>query len=144
MDHLGKRILVIEDDGEMRDLLKDFLKREGYEVDSVDNGSEAFRNLARQLFDLIITDVRMPGLSGLDILPGIKKLQPQASVIVITAFGSDEVCRRAFERGASVYLKKPIHLPNLGILIHKLLLTNAAEEEEKNGWNSDSFSRKVG
>ncbi len=120
MDHFGKRILVIEDDGEMRDLLKDFLKREGYEVDSVDNGSEAFRELARQVFDLIITDVRMPGLSGLDILPGIRKLQPLASVIVITAFGSDDVCRRALERGASVYLKKPIHLPNLRILIHKL------------------------
>ncbi len=117
MDHLGKRIFVIEDDGEMRDLLKDFLKREGYEVDSVDNGSEAFRKLARQAFDLIITDVRMPGLSGLDILPGIKKLQPQASIFVITAFGSDEVCQKAFERGASVYLRKPIDLPNLGTLI---------------------------
>jgi len=143
MDHFGKRILVVEDDGEMRDLLKDFLKSEGYEVDSADNGSEAFRNLAKQSFDLIITDVRMPGLSGLDILPGIKKLQPQASVIVITAFGSDDVCHRAFEKGASVYLKKPIHLPNLGILIHKLLPAKTAEEEEKNGWNSGYFSRKV-
>jgi len=117
MDHFGKRILVIEDDGEMRNLLKDFLKREGHEVDSADNGSEAFRDLAKQSFDLIITDIRMPGLSGLDILPGIKKLQPQASIIVITAFGSDEVCQKAFERGASVYLRKPIDLPNLGTLI---------------------------
>ncbi len=117
MDDLEKRILVVEDDQEMRSLLKDFLKGEGYKVDSANNGSEAFRKLARQLFNLIITDVRMPGLSGLDILPGIKKLQPQASIIVITAFGSDEVCQRAFERGASIYLRKPIDLPNLGTLI---------------------------
>ncbi len=144
MDQFGKRILVIEDDGEMRDLLKDYLKRKGYEVDSADNGSEAFSDLAEQVFDLIITDVRMPGLSGLDILPGIKKLQPQAPVIVITAFGSDDVCRRAFERGASVYLKKPLQLPDLGMLVHQLLLSKATEREEKNGWNSGYLSRKIG
>ena len=122
-----KRILVVEDDGEMRDLLKDFLKREGYEVDSVDNGSEALRKLTKEEFNLIITDVRMPGLSGLDILPGIKTLQPWASVIVITAFGSDEVYKKAFERGAYVYLRKPIHLPNLGKLIHKMFPLGSAE-----------------
>jgi len=120
MDRFEKSILVVEDDEEMRSLLKDFLKGEGFDVDSADNGSEAFRKLARGVFNLIITDVKMPGLNGLDILPGIKKLQPQAPVIVITAFGSDEVYKKAFERGASVYLKKPIHLPHLAILIHKL------------------------
>jgi DNA-binding response OmpR family regulator len=82
------RILVIEDDEEMMSLLKDFLEDEGFETDSVSNGSDAFRKLVKGLFDLIITDIRMPGLTGLDILPGIKKLQPQASIIVITAFGS--------------------------------------------------------
>lgn len=144
MDHFEKRILVVEDDEEMRSLLKDFLKSEGYEVDSVSNGSEGFRKLAKQVFNLIITDVRMPGLSGLDFLPGIKKLQPQAPIIVITAFGSDDVYQKAFERGASVYLRKPIHLLNLGILIRKLLLTKATDEEDKNGRNSDYFSWKIG
>ena len=142
MDLFGNRILVIEDDEEMGSLLKDFLSSEGYQVDSVDNGSDGFRKLARQSFNLIITDVRMPGLSGLDILPGIKKLQPGAFIIVITAFGSDEVYRKAFERGASVYLTKPIHLPKLGVLIHKLLPTTAAGED-KDGWNSDHLSRNV-
>jgi len=115
-----KRILIIEDDEEMRSLLKEFLNEEGYETDSVDNGSEAYRRLVRELFDLIITDIRMPGLSGVDILPGFKKLQPQTPIIVITAFGSEEVHRRALERGADAYLEKPIHLEEFRILLQKM------------------------
>ena len=119
MNNDKKRILIVEDDEEMRSLLKDFIEAEGFETDSASNGSEAFRKLAKESFDLIITDVRMPGLTGLDILPGVRKLQPEASIIVITAFGSEEVCRRAFERGATAYLEKPIHFHKLRTLIHE-------------------------
>jgi DNA-binding response OmpR family regulator len=119
MNNDRKRILIVEDDEEMKSLLKDFIEAEGFETDSASNGSEAFRKLAKESFDLIITDVRMPGLTGLDILPGVRKLQPEASIIVITAFGSEEVCRRAFERGATAYLEKPIHFPKLRTLIHE-------------------------
>jgi len=116
-----KRILIIEDDEEMRSLLKEFLNEEGYETDSVDNGSEAFRSLVKELFDLIITDIRMSGLTGLDILPGIRKLQPEAPIIVITAFGSEEVHHKVFERGATAYLEKPIHLENLRDLVQRIV-----------------------
>lgn len=100
------RILVFEDDEEMMSLLKDFLEGERFETDSVSNGSDAFRKPVKELFDLIITDIRMPGLTGLDIIPELKKLQPEASIIVITAFGSEQVRRRSFEKGATGYLKK--------------------------------------
>jgi two-component system response regulator AtoC len=116
-----KRILITEDDEEMRSLLKDFLEEEGFETDSVSNGSDAFRKLLKEPFDLIITDIRMPGLTGLDILPGLKKLQPEAPIIVITAFGSEEVYRRSFERGATAYLEKPLHFNRLRTLIHKVI-----------------------
>jgi len=116
-----KRILVVEDDEEMRSLLKDFIEAEGFEADSVSNGAEAFRKLAKESFDLVITDVRMPGLTGLEILPGVRKLQPKASIIVITAFGSEQVCRRAIERGATAYLEKPIHFHKLRTLIHEIV-----------------------
>jgi CheY-like chemotaxis protein len=115
-----KRILVIEDDEEMRALLIEVIEEDGYKTSSVNNGSEAFRRLAKESFDLILTDVRMPGLTGLDILPGIKKLQPEAPIIVITAFGSEEVQRKAFERGANAYLEKPIHFQKLRTLIQEL------------------------
>ena len=93
-------ILVVEDDEEMRSLLQDFLKDEGYESDSADNGSEAVRKLTEQPFDLIITDIRMPGLTGLDILAAVKKLEPEVPVIVITAFWGEDVYRRSMARGA--------------------------------------------
>jgi len=71
MDHFKKRILIVEDDEEMRSLLKDFIEEEGYEADSVEKGTYAFRKLMADSFALIITDIRMPGFSGLDILPGL-------------------------------------------------------------------------
>ena len=117
------RILIIEDDEEMRSLLKDSLEEEGFETDSVSNGSDAFRKLVKEPFNLIITDVRMPGLTGLDILPGIKKLQPEVPVIVITAFGSEEVYRRSIKRGAAGYLEKPIHTNKLKTLIHEMVFS---------------------
>ena len=125
MNNHKKRILVVEDDEEMRSLLKDFFEEEGFEIDSVSNGSEAFRILVRELFDLVITDIRMPGLTGLDILPGIKKLQPEAPIIVITAFGSEEVHRRAIERGATAYLEKPLHFHELKTMIHEIISSKA-------------------
>jgi DNA-binding response OmpR family regulator len=115
------KILIIEDDDEMRSLLKDFLEEEGYGVDTVGDGSEAFRGLARESFDVVLTDIRMPGLTGFDILPGIRKLQPKASVIVITAFGSEEVHQKVFERGADAYLEKPIYFQKLKNLIVEMI-----------------------
>ena len=123
MGHDKKRILVIEDDEEMRALLKDFFLEEGLETDSVSNGSEAFRKLVKESFILVITDIRMPGLTGLDILPGIRKLQPEVPIIVITAFGSEEIRQRVLERGATAYLEKPIHLDQLRTLIDQVVLS---------------------
>jgi len=117
MNEDKKRILIVEDDEEMSALLRDVIEEEGYKTDSVNNGSEAFRKLVKESFDLIITDIRMPGLTGLDILPGMKKLHPEAPIIVITAFGSEEVQRKALERGANAYLEKPIHFKTLRTLI---------------------------
>ncbi len=104
----------------MRSLLKDFLEEEGFETDSASNGSDALCKLVKEPFDLIITDIRMPGLTGLDILPGIKRLQPTTPVLVITAFGSEEVCRRSFERGATGFLEKPIRISELKAFIREM------------------------
>ncbi len=116
-----KKILIIENDEAMRSLLTDFLVEEGFDTDSVSNGYDALRKLTDQSFDLIITDIQMPGLTGLDILPGIKRLHPDASVIVITAFGNDDLHRRSFEKGAAGYLEKPIPTHKLRTLIHEVV-----------------------
>jgi two-component system response regulator (stage 0 sporulation protein F) len=121
MDDSKKRVLIIEDDEEMRSLLKEVIEEEGYEAESVDKGTYAFRRVMRRSFDVIVTDVRMPGFSGLDILPGLRRLQPDTPIIVITAFGSEEVHRKALERGASAYLEKPVRMEELRILIHSMM-----------------------
>jgi DNA-binding NtrC family response regulator len=119
----GAKILIIEDDDEMRSLLKDFIEEEGYEADSVEKGTFAFRKLMTESFDLIITDIRMPGYSGLEILPELKRLQPDIPIVVITAFGSEEVYRKALSRGAYAYLEKPIHFHQLKELIHEVIFS---------------------
>jgi DNA-binding NtrC family response regulator len=123
------KVLIIEDDEEMGSLLKDFVANEGYKAESVRDGSEALRRLSKEPFDLVITDIRMPGLSGLDILPGVKKLRPEVPVIIITAFGSEEVFRKAISRGANGYFEKPLHLLQLRTLIHHMFSSSQGQEE---------------
>jgi len=126
------RIMIIEDDGEMRSLLKDFLEEEGFETDSASNGVDALGRLSKDHFDLVITDIRMPGLTGLDLLPRIRRLKPETPIIVMTAYGSDDVRRRAFERGATAYLEKPIHLTKLRTVIREMVLQKSLEQT----WNN--------
>lgn len=121
MDDEKKKVLIVEDDEEMRSLLKDFLEEEGFEIDCVGNGSEALRLLVRKFFDIVITDLRMAGLTGLEIIPGIRMLHPQTPVIVITAFGNEELHQRALERGAIFYLEKPIRFNILKSKINEAL-----------------------
>lgn len=115
------RILIIEDDEEMRCLLEDFLKDEGFEANSAENGSEAFHKLATEPFDLVITDIRMPGLTGLDILSAVKRSQVEMPVIVITSFGGQEAYDRSLASGADGYLEKPIHFHKLRSLVYDLV-----------------------
>ncbi len=121
MEDEQKRILIVEDDPEMRSLLKDFMEEEGFRVEAAQNGFDAFGKLSHAAFDLVITDIRMPGVSGLDILPVLRKIQPNVSVVVITAFGNGDVCRKAIGRGAAGYLEKPIRLEKLKKIIHSIV-----------------------
>jgi len=139
-----KRILIIEDDEDMRFLLKDFFVEEGFDVDHVEKGTYAFRKLLTESFALIITDIRMPGFNGFDILTGLKKLQPETHIIVITAFGGEEVQRRAYEMGATVYLEKPICFDELRELIYKMIsLKRENNKGVRDGWNSNCISREA-
>ncbi len=125
-----KRILIVEDDEEMGSLLQDFLKGEGYESDFAQNGLTALSKVAHECFDLVITDIRMPGLSGLDIIPRIKELQPETYIIAMTSFGSEEIYKRSIEKGAATYLEKPLHFDKLRTLIRKAV-------SSKNGKRGD-------
>jgi len=115
------KILVIDDDQEMRRLLEDILTREGFHVTQAANGSEALRTIQEASYQVIILDKIMTDLSGIEILPEIKRLRPEAQVILITAFGDRETCVEAMGKGATAYLAKPFGMSVLVQMVKKAL-----------------------
>lgn len=101
------RILVVEDEADLRKVLSSLLKREGYKVDLAGSGTDALDMLGREVYDLVITDVRLPGASGIEVLRKTKDLYPEAPVIVVTAFASDETAEKARKLGAFNFITKP-------------------------------------
>lgn len=115
------KILVVDDDQEMRRLLEDILTREGFHVTQAANGSEALRAIQEASYQVIILDKIMTDLSGIEILPEIKRLRPEAQVILITAFGDRETCVEAMGKGATAYLAKPFGMSVLVQMVKKAL-----------------------
>ncbi len=115
------QILVVEDDAEMRDLLKEELSDEGYRVIEAEDGEDAASKLRSEVFDVIITDIRMPRVGGIELLTSVTKAYPRTPVIVITAFGSPEILDNACEKGAFDYIGKPFKLQDLKNAVRKAL-----------------------
>ena len=122
---MGKKvsILVVDDDPEMRALLLDVLGNEGYEIAEAKNGAEAVLALRARKFDVILMDKNMPGPSGLDLLPGFRRVCPDSPVIMMTAFGDVPSYMEAVEKGAVEYLFKPFRMEELKGAIAKALGT---------------------
>lgn len=120
-------LLVVEDDGEMRDLLTEALLEEGYRAESVGDGAEALIRLRTESFSAIVLDQRMPGLSGLDILPGLRTICPDTPVILITAFGDDRTRGEAIEKGACACLLKPFPMAELFRAIRDALSSGSGQ-----------------
>lgn len=115
------KVLVVDDDQEMRRLLEDVLTREGFLVIQAKDGSEALLRLREESYDVIILDKIMTDLSGLEILPGMKLVQPEAQVILITAFGDRETYLEALGKGATAYLAKPFGMSVLVQMVKQAL-----------------------
>jgi DNA-binding NtrC family response regulator len=114
-------ILVVDDDPEMRALLLDVLRNEGYDVVEVKDGTEAVLAIRARRFDLILMDKNMPGPSGLDLLPGFRRVCPESQVVLMTAFGDVPSYMEAAEKGAAEYLFKPFRMEELKAAISKAL-----------------------
>ena len=115
------RILVVDDDPEMRALLVDVLRNEGYDVGEAKDGTAAVIALRTRPFDLILMDKNMPGPSGLDLLPGFRRVCPQSPIIMMTAFGDVPSYMEAIEKGAVEFLFKPFRMEELKAAIAKAL-----------------------
>jgi len=118
------RILVVDDEKSMREILHIFLKNEGYSVTLADNGESAVEAVKKDIFDLIITDMNMPKVSGMDLLKSVKKIAPDTIVVVITAFGTTESAVEAMKQGAYDYIQKPFQMDDI-----RLVVKNALEKQ---------------
>jgi two-component system response regulator AtoC len=115
-------ILVVDDDRDTRELLREVLSEEGYNVVTSSSGEEALQVGKQECFDLIISDMKLgPDLSGLDVLRAYKTLQPESEVILITAFGTMETAIEALKGGAFDYLSKPFKIDELLVQVGRAL-----------------------
>ncbi len=116
-----KKLLVVDDEKIFRESLFHWFEEEGFDVTPVDSGEEALRVYDVDKFDIILLDIKMPGMSGLELLAKIKQIDPNATVIMITAFASVSTAIQALKEGAYDYVTKPVDPDELTHLIHKAL-----------------------
>ncbi|MEN6433431.1 MAG: sigma-54 dependent transcriptional regulator [Smithella sp.] len=125
---MGKSILIVEDDALFRSFLSTILKEEGHQVEEARDGKEGLKKFHVGDFDLAITDLKMPLMSGMDLLREAKKTKPESRWIVITAFGSIDNAVEAMKAGASDYLTKPLSNPDeLRLIVRRVLREADAE-----------------
>jgi two-component system response regulator PilR (NtrC family) len=123
------RILVVDDERSMRELLAIVLKREGYDVALADSGQAATELLERDRVDLLISDIKMPDMSGVDVLRAAKKIDPDVLAIMITAFASTETAVEAMRLGACDYLSKPFDVDLLKMKVREKIENRQIRQE---------------
>lgn len=114
------KILLLEDESMLRSSIAEYLEALGHKVVSYANGEDAFEALQQSLYDLLILDINTPKLSGLALLEALNRIENASPAIFISANVDIDDISRAFDLGASDYLKKPFHLKELGLRIDKI------------------------
>ncbi len=131
MNSPSAHLLIVDDDQITLDLLKEVLTKEGYQVYTALSGEEAISLGMDHLFDVVITDVRMREMDGMEVLKSFKKMSPDSSIIVITAFGSMETAIEAIREGAFDYISKPFRLEEIRLTVKRALEQKRILEENK-------------
>lgn len=120
------KILVVDDEEGARELFYTILTDEGYSITLANNGEEALGIFKNDGFDLVITDIKMPVMDGLQLLQEIRKLGSKTDVIMVTAYGEVESYLKAMSLGAAEYINKPIRVKELKRIVHKVLTERKA------------------
>jgi len=114
-------ILVVDDKDSMRSMLSQTLAEEGHRVDAAEDGKKALDLIANKTYDLVLTDLRMPNLDGLEVLSGVKSVDAETAVIVMTAYGTIEDAVNAMKKGAFDFITKPLDTEHLCVLVNRAL-----------------------
>ncbi len=123
------RVLVIDDEKPICEILKKFLEKKGYEVSTANNGAEGVGVAKQERIDIAICDIKMPGMSGLEVTREIKKVDQRIPVLIITAYPTMDSAIEALKSGAYDYLVKPVHLEEIGEKVDRALSSRKLLEE---------------
>jgi DNA-binding NtrC family response regulator len=124
-----RKVLIVEDEAVVRESVRDWLVEDGYEVDVAENGEEALKKIKKEEFGVIVLDLKLPGIDGLQVFEQAKELKPETKGVIITAYPSKETKEKAKRLGLMDYLAKPFKVEDLEKLITKAL----GEVEKKVG-----------
>jgi len=125
------RILIVDDDTSMRMALCETLEICGYLVETAANGFDALAKFKKGLFEAVITDMRMPGMGGMEVLKSIKKISPESPVILITAYGTVNTAVEAMKEGASDFIMKPFSLEDIEFVVKNVLATHGEKDDRE-------------
>jgi two-component system response regulator PilR (NtrC family) len=143
-----EKILVVDDEPSLREVLSIMLKRAGYFVTSVTDGEEAVELVQKEIFDLVITDLRMPKIDGMEVLKAVKSASPETVVLIITAFATADSAVEAMKHGAYDYLTKPFQVDEVQLIIRNALekrrLTTENMLLKREMASQSSFAQLVG
>ena len=123
------KILIVDDELIMRESLAGWLQRDGHTIQTAPSGEEALEKLKETHFDIMLVDIKMEGISGLEVLQHVKESDPDVAVVMITAYGSIPTAIEAMKNGAYDYMLKPFDPNELGVLIEKIIRYQEQERE---------------
>ena len=126
---MAGRVLVVDDDLSLRQFLKNMLRRAGYEIETVGSGAEGLKVLAANPADVVVTDLTMEGMDGMEVLRAVKQRWPATEVVMITAHATAENAVEAMKQGAHDYVVKPFNVESLKVILQKAFEKKAMREE---------------
>ena len=118
---MEKKILVVDDDSLLRDFLAETLNRSGYWVDLASTGEEALEKISKEDYDIILSDVRMPNMDGMELLKTTRDFLPDAKVVMMTAYGTVQNAVEAMKLGAFDYVMKPFSVDEIELVLKRAL-----------------------
>ncbi len=124
-------VLIVEDDTKLRNALKEIMTREGYAVDATESGDIAVSMIKDTAYDLVITDLKLPGIDGMDVLRSVQKLARDTSVIIVTAYATVDTAVEAMKEGAEDYIAKPFNLEEIRLVVRKVLDKKALVDDNR-------------
>ena len=128
---MSESILIVDDEEIIRESLSFVLSKEGYSVREAANGRIALEMIREQSFDVVLTDLEMPEMRGIELLENIARFSPETLVVIVTAYGSIETAIAALRKGAIDYILKPVEFDELLVKLRRLLSSKSLRLENK-------------